>query len=111
MVQKKTGEKNEFGKWLEKRRTNDGMTIREQAELIGISPTVLCGFACGARPITEKTINRIISAYEMDSEQQREFYATVITSEEIARAEKAADLLKKNKMTAIELAVWIKYGV
>ena len=104
-------EKTAFGLWLEKKRTADGMTLLQQAELVGISECLLCGYSCGARVLTEKTVNRIAEDYDLDAEQLRELYATVMTSEEIARAEKAIDLLKSESMTATELAVWIRYGV
>ena len=104
-------EKNAFGLWLEKKRIADGMTLQQQAELVGISDSLLCGYSCGARVLTEKTVNRIAEAYDLDAKQLRELYASAMTSEEIARAGKAIELLKTKSMTATELAVWIRYGL
>lgn len=106
--------KNNFGIWLERKRINDGMTLAEQAKLIGISNTVLCGLAIGARPITDKTLNKIIESYDLKDDEKRDFLTSVITEDEKKRAEVASQLLSKETgvtITPAEHVVWIKYGV
>lgn len=98
---------NSFKGWLIERRTKDGMTQSEQAEKIGLSSAGLCHYENGTRAVSEKTLKKIATVYKLKGEDLKNLYRASLTDEEIKRAFEA----KNKDMTAVDMAVYVKYGV
>ena len=64
-----------FGEYVKKRRESLGMTMRELAERVTISPTYLCDIEKGNRKPPEKFLATFAEALQLlDSEDRNAFY-------------------------------------
>ena len=95
--------------YLEQKRKEEGILQNEQAAKMELTPNELNRYIKGKREL-KKDLQKIIACYGNTANELRAIYGTQISQEEINRAENVIkDGLGKRK--AIDLVVYIKYGV
>ncbi len=63
---------------IQKRKSkNPNLSLRVLAKKIGVSHSTLCQVLSGKRPLTERTLKRVLTGLGIDSEQQSDLFVTL----------------------------------
>lgn len=100
-------EKTNIGQWLENKRLSENESIEEQAKRIGIHKTSICKYSTGQREISEKFLKKVVKAYNLQGEEEKELYKSSLSSVDIRRA----TFCKDSDMGITDMAILMKYGV
>lgn len=97
---------NKLNEWFEEKRKEEGLNKEQQAEKIGISLSLLSHYANGTREPSKKFLRKVVEAYNLKGDEEKELYIASLTTEEIEKV-----LNYRDKMTPEQLLVYLKYGV
>lgn len=99
--------KTNIGIWLENKRRSENESIEEQAKRIGIHKSSICQYSTGLREMSEKFLKKVEKAYNLQGKEKKDLYIASLTVEDVRRGTYCQD----SDMDAVEMAVYIKYGV
>jgi transcriptional regulator with XRE-family HTH domain len=96
---------NKLNEWFEEKRKEEGLNKEQQAEKIGISLSLLSHYANGTREPSKKFLRKVVEAYNLKGDEEKDLYIASLTDVEIEKAESGKE------MTPEELLVYVKYGI
>lgn len=69
-----------FGIYIRKFRLDKGILLRDMAKDLGISPAYLSGMETGNKDIPQSLADKIISVYNLNTEQSKELKKSIMLS-------------------------------
>lgn len=96
---------NKLNEWFEEKRKEEGLNKEQQAEKIGISLSLLSHYANGTREPSKNFLRKVVEAYNLKGDEEKDLYIASLTDVEIEKAESGKE------MTPEELLVYVKYGI
>lgn len=98
--------RTKFGEWVEGCAKGMGISQNELARKLGISPIVFSKYCTGDRDISDKTIEKIAKEMNLDENEKKDLFSSVITDYEIDIIEKA--FMSKEK--PLDIAIKLRFG-
>ena len=99
-------ERTNFGQWLENKRLAENESVDDQANRIGIHITSISQYSRGKRPLSINFLRKVVKAYNLQGEEEKDMYKSTLTAEDIENAKKL-----QSNMPLEDVAVQIKYGL